>query len=641
MRIIKIKFQNFKKFSDMELTFDRPLTVLIGKNNSGKSSLLGGIAEMFNIPESLNSPLLAKQMGPTGTMIRQITYHLNDEEWKQAFQLAEYRFSDIKNEFNPEEVLPRLRESFIQYSTTSSYVDGQLPGGARQKWDLVGKHCLEDFENIQRQVIQHTLVHLSPGIMNVLGGVVYVSANRNTEQRERFVPFDELKSKQDSYKFVRNGLYYLKKKNVSEFNKMLERIKSIFPDINEIDVQHNEDTGFVEVKITENGITSDISEMGSGTKSLLLILARALSPNAKIVLLDEPDISMHPGLVKDFSKFLEELSERVQIIITSHHETFVNEIEVSNLFHVRSKDDNSSEIKPLKNEIQMETLLSDIGITNNFSHAEAASSKVIILGEGSSDWKYITEFARKLDLSNELLSLETYFHPLGGRRTIDAELLDKIHGSRQSFLLILDKDEYDESEINKIESKLGNDRVHILNQREIENYALEYNAIFKAIQNRNFQKSDISDLTIDELKSTIFELSQKLKSKVILLRFIRNMPFLKILSNREIHYFIEKNISKSIDDAVNAFVSDMFSKISTLQPSELITIAKKEEEEVNKIWNKDTILNICPAKDLLHEINLWLNEKYKIDISTKDLINELDEIDVDMKKLIQKIVSLK
>lgn len=610
MRIISIKFQNFKKFSDIEVTFDRPLTVLIGKNNSGKSSLLGGIAEMFNISEALNPPLLSKQANVTGTMIREIKFQLNDDEWKQAFQLAEHRYLEIKNQFNPELFLSKLRESIIQFTITSVYVDNQLPGGARQTWDLVGKHCLGDFEDIPRRVIQNTISNLTPNILNVLGGIVYVSANRNTEQQERFIPFDELRSKVDSYKFVRNGLYYLKKRNVNEFNKMVERIKSIFPDINEIDVENNEDAGYVEVKITENGLTSDISEMGGGTKSLLLILARASSPNAKIVLLDEPDISMHPGLVKDFTKFLEELSERVQIILTSHHETFVNEVDESNLFHVRTTN-NFSEILPLKNEIQMESLLSDIGITNNFSHAEAISSKAIVLGEGPSDWKYIMEFARKLDLSNDLLALDPYYHSLGGRRTIDAELLDKINGSRQSFLLILDKDEYEESEINKIEAKLGNDRIHILNQREIENYALEYNTILKAIKSRNFQNTDISESNIDVLKSTIFDLSQKLKNKVILLRFIRSIPFLKILSNREISNFVKKNTSKPIDDAVNAFVSDMFSKISSLQSSELLKIAKNEEIEINRIWNEENILQICPAKDLLHEINLWLNEKYK------------------------------
>lgn len=43
----KAKLINIRRFTDAEISFDAPLLVLVGKNNSGKSSLLGALAIML------------------------------------------------------------------------------------------------------------------------------------------------------------------------------------------------------------------------------------------------------------------------------------------------------------------------------------------------------------------------------------------------------------------------------------------------------------------------------------------------------------------------------------------------------------------------------------------------------------------
>jgi DNA repair exonuclease SbcCD ATPase subunit len=40
--IHRAKFQNFKALRDVEVTFDSRLTVIVGPNGSGKTSLLQG-----------------------------------------------------------------------------------------------------------------------------------------------------------------------------------------------------------------------------------------------------------------------------------------------------------------------------------------------------------------------------------------------------------------------------------------------------------------------------------------------------------------------------------------------------------------------------------------------------------------------
>lgn len=643
MRIIKVKLTNFKRFQEEEISFEQPITILVGKNNSGKSSIIYALADFLGINVPFINPQLNKKMDGTGTVVRTIWLELTEQEWKNLIQLQQQNFKDKKPNF--EKILPRLKKSYLTITLTGSYVNGTNVSGFQRKIELTGENPLTSFDNDEQFIINRTIGNVNPSILNAIGRVTFLSSERITQRGEKFIPYNELKDKEDAYQFVRNGLYVLKRKRPDKFTEILARIKSIFPDIEDFNVILNEDTGLVDVKITENDIVSDIDEMGSGTKSLLLVLARILQPHTTIALLDEPDINMHPGLVRDFANFLSELSINCQIIMTSHHETFVNEMERESILHVHSIGKLSSGVNPLGESEGIIKVLDDLGIyQGNFSRTEVIASKIVVFGEGTTDWSYIQEFSRKLGLSLALTNLDPYYYSLGGRRLVDSKLLDELNGSRKPFVLILDHDESTQEEITAISNKIGSDRLHILKRREIENYALDYQAILDVIKSKGEKKPQeikdrIDTLGLDEITNKIFELSMNLKNKVILLRFIRKLPFLKLLSNEEIGSFIEKNCTKSIEDAVNAFSANILHKIVILDPSVLKTITKGEEEEINKIWNKENILQICPGKDLIKLINKWLVEEYEINFSPKELIDQLKTVDEDIKILINKIIN--
>lgn len=61
--IIKITFENFKRFKNESLDLSRPITLLYGENSSGKSSALKGIATLiqtFTWPRNQYEPLLTQ-----------------------------------------------------------------------------------------------------------------------------------------------------------------------------------------------------------------------------------------------------------------------------------------------------------------------------------------------------------------------------------------------------------------------------------------------------------------------------------------------------------------------------------------------------------------------------------------------------
>lgn len=56
MRLIKLKLKNFQSWRDCDLSFDTPATLVLGKNNSGKTSLARAIEVLLRGATQLNKP---------------------------------------------------------------------------------------------------------------------------------------------------------------------------------------------------------------------------------------------------------------------------------------------------------------------------------------------------------------------------------------------------------------------------------------------------------------------------------------------------------------------------------------------------------------------------------------------------------
>jgi predicted ATP-dependent endonuclease of OLD family len=413
-----------------------------------------------------------------------------------------------------------------------------------------------------------------------------------------------------------------------------------------IDVTHNEDTGNVDLNVTEADKPTDFTEMGGGTKSLVILLARLLAPNTSVALLDEPDVNMHPGLVRNLVLFLRQISLDSQIILSSHHETFVNELDRREIFHVLISEKLTSTVEKLETPTSAVSLLEDIGIIpSNSLRAEASASRAIILGEGPTDWVYITEFARRLGKHEELMMVMPVYLPLGGKRIVDSRLLDEMHGSPVPFVLVRDRDEYDNQAIEEMTAKVGEKRVHFLNRREIENYCVDAKAILHLLKSKAQTKDASTRDTVDALNQDnihqkLLELAAKYKRKVLLMRFVQNFPPLRLLSSEELTVFIERNVQRDDQDTINDLCGNILDKFSALNRTELNSVLLKESADLNTVWNNDTALKMCPGKDLFKEINKWTSTDYGISFSPKEVIDHLDEIDQNIASLIQKILDV-
>ena len=80
-------------------------------------------------------------------------------------------------------------------------------------------------------------------------------------------------------------------------------------------------------KIAEEDFETAIKEQGSGVRSLICLLADILAQRqAKIILVDEPELGLNPSGKQALLRFLIKQSETKQVFITTHDPTFVNPV---------------------------------------------------------------------------------------------------------------------------------------------------------------------------------------------------------------------------------------------------------------------------------------------------------------------------
>jgi predicted ATP-dependent endonuclease of OLD family len=639
---LKLKLNNFKRFSSLEIELDQPLTVLVGRNNSGKSTILEAIRVAF---EDLRSDFyLNKKLGKTGTAESILTCMLSEDEWDNAIKLVRDQFPE---DVDRGEVIALLGDTPIEIRKLIQYVNGNITNNYREV-KLFSEKILSQINPRAHQAIRSAVHNLRGQNLAIFAGMMYLSAERVMDSQENFVPFNNLAQHSERHRLVRNNLYFLKKQRQEKYEEIIKKITRIFPDIQNIEAILNEFTGRIDLDLQEGSYKSDIGELGSGTKALVMIMGRILSPGTTIALLDEPDVNMHSGLVQELARALEEVSKETQIIISSHHEAFVNRIDRSNIIHVKRKDVLESTASLLTDRQQITEILEDIGIPlSNYSVAEAITSKVIVIGEGDSDWTYLTSLARKAEKYEELMSVAPVYHALGGKgRTVDAKLLDRIYNSPAPFVFIRDRDETKAKRMADIETKLGRNRVHFLTRREIENYCLDYEAILQLLKDKSVTKSQeiqnkVDAVTIETLKEKVKELANSLKMKVVILRFIENLPVLRFLEGDEISKFVEDNMVTTLDEARNIiidFKSNVLDKLSELKSDDLVSVLKEQYSELDNLWQGDQILSLCPGKDLIKLINNWATENFGINVTALLLIERLKRVDPEIVQLIEKII---
>ncbi len=270
----------------------------------------------------------------------------------------------------------------------------------------------------------------------------------------------------------------------NEFNKITQLMQKNVPDLERINTDVNCNWKNLvkfdlSLKFKSEAFDIPISHKGTGFKRLLMVayfeyLAQKQNKRNQIFGIEEPETYLHPELQLDLLSSIIAISEDSQFFLTTHSPIFAGATDDSNIVIVK-KTNHLSEYQHSGNTNDILNMaIKELGIRPNYNLLNDNYRKVVFV-EGSNDCRFWQIAFNKITGS---IPDDILFIPCGGSQVeffVNADLCQKIN---RRFLVIVDSDkgavDYQSKQANhnalktKVESISG--EFEMLRKREIENY---------------------------------------------------------------------------------------------------------------------------------------------------------------------------
>ncbi len=384
MRLASFSVKKYRSIIDAHRLPMASSTVLIGKNNEGKSNLLSGLSAAMEVVEQLGNVRIVngrlrgfRLRGDRYKWERDFPVQLQDSD-KKAESIFRLRFHlDQKD-----------REEF--HKEVGSKISDELP---IEIW--IGKGD-PFFKVIKQGPGSKLLNNRRERVAGFIGRRVeftYIPAVRTAQAAISVVrdmvtrALRELEEDPEYAKAVEK-IAELQRPVLDQLGgKINESLAEFLPSVKDVRVELDEDTQFhaihrsIEV-IVDDGTPTSLERKGDGVQSLAAIglLRRTGSTGRHLILgIEEPESHLHPSAIHRLRGVLRDLAREHQVVLTTHSPVFADRLNVGSNILVDGK-----RAKPASRIVEIREALG-VRASDNLRHAE-----IVLVVEGISDVRVIT-----------------------------------------------------------------------------------------------------------------------------------------------------------------------------------------------------------------------------------------------------------
>ncbi|BBM43509.1 hypothetical protein JCM16777_1770 [Leptotrichia wadei] len=315
MKIKNLHIKEFKGLRDISINFEKndeplDLVVLAGSNGSGKTRILESILDYFNIilvvPEEAQNKIELFFESMEEKCIDKLGHELSfmyclkfgSKEKKISVGSVGARYLDIKKELN---ILPKI-----------IYAPAEMNF---KKMDMASTTLIQEYNFIN--IVNTNLVKDIPS---------YIATK------------------------IISAIFKNKNEKVGDVQKkVFDEINEIF-EILDIDVKIediSQDGRNIPIFTNSAGDKFDINELSSGEKQLFLrtLAIKMLNPENSIILIDEPELSLHPKWQQRIVDVYRKIGKNNQIIIATHSPHILGSVRKENIMLLDKNDEGKIVIK--------------------------------------------------------------------------------------------------------------------------------------------------------------------------------------------------------------------------------------------------------------------------------------------------------
>lgn len=213
---------------------------------------------------------------------------------------------------------------------------------------------------------------------------------------------------------------------------------------------------------------------GAGIREALRIVLDYEFKKPSILLVEEPEIHLHPALEIAMMTYLKRISDDCQVFITTHSTNFLDTADMRNVYLIHQ--DGATDVEQVDYSIAETAIPRELGMRlSSFFMFER-----LVFVEGPTDEAILREFATSL--RTNLGQSNVGFVTMGGARKFayfaNESSLSFLAKRRVKIWFVLDRDQGQDDELAQYFDRLGsNGKLKVLSRREIENYLVDAQAL--------------------------------------------------------------------------------------------------------------------------------------------------------------------
>jgi len=405
---VEITIKNYRCFPDTNpLRFEirEGFTAFVGVNNSGKSSILRffyefrGLFQILGDKHQFIALLRGSQLGlPLARSVKDV---------RELFSNSNERDLNIEIRF-PAASSPHPQPSSIFITVPRDrnlfQVTGFIVGGNHYKVDSsYGYRGDYPFIHMPTLGAVVDFSELSDPIRNI-GGAIYVGAFRNAINNGSNENYFDIAVGQSFIKLWRD----YKSGDVKKQNELIRQITRDISSIFELELEINPTPDDQTLQVFVDDRSFKLNELGAGIAQFILVLGTAAIRVPTFVLIDEPELNLHPSLQLSFLTTLASYAQKG--IIFSTHSIGLARAMADRVYAVKRIKQGESEVYPLEGVPRYAEFLGEL----SFNGYQELGFDKIVLVEGPTEVRTIQQFLRQLKKDHKVVLLQ-----LGGRSMIN------------------------------------------------------------------------------------------------------------------------------------------------------------------------------------------------------------------------------
>ncbi len=323
-----ITIKGYKSIKELNHFKLQNLNILIGANGAGKSNFISVFKLLANMYEQ-NLQLYVQKQGGVNTLLHYGRKKTQEIQMEFSFDLDNYSFIliptlDNRFIFEKEELLcnacntsEKIKisssgHSEINLNTPSDYFSSYIKSKSTiTSWRIYHFHDTSD-----------TALVKQPHALN-----------------------DNLRLKTDAANLAA-FLLHLKNKYLENYQQIIKTIRLVAPFFD--DFVHRENEEFIQLEWTEKGNPDTPFKahvLSDGTLRFICLVTLLLQPSklmSDTVLIDEPELGLHPYAITVLADLIKRATEKKQLIISSQSVELINHFSANDIIVVNRENDAST-----------------------------------------------------------------------------------------------------------------------------------------------------------------------------------------------------------------------------------------------------------------------------------------------------------